>query len=168
MKSSATTIAVKKRKIFPFTRTTTIEIISALFILLFVYTGISKFLSLDSLKYVLKDYPLIGGYPIMVAWVLPTVELLIASMLFIPRTRLLGLYCSLGLMTSFTFYLIYMLMFTPKLPCTCGGMLEKLTWSQHLIFNMIFIMFALIGIWLAQKPQLNFSKEEVSDQVIFT
>ena len=136
-------------------RTTIVEVISALFILLFVYTAINKFLVLTDLKYVLKDFPLIGSFPQVVAWGLPISESIIALLLFIPRTKLSGLYGSLAMMTAFTFYLGYMLVFTPKLPCTCGGMLQKLSWPQHLIFNMIFIFLAIVAIRLYKKQQVT-------------
>lgn len=122
------------------------DIITALFILLFLYTAINKFIAIKDLKIVLKDYPLIGGLSEVIAWALPITEIAISALLFTPRTKLLGLYCSLILMSLFTLYLVYMLIYAPKLPCTCGGMLRKLSWSQHLIFNSIFILLAIIGI----------------------
>lgn len=130
---------------------TWIEIISALFILLFVYTGISKFQEIDSLEYALRDYPFIGNYSIFISWALPSIELLVAALLLIPRLRLMGLYGSLVLMSSFTLYLIIMFSFTNASPCTCGGMLQKLSWPQHLIFNVIMVILSIIGIRLFMK-----------------
>jgi len=137
-------------------RNTIIEIVSALFILLFAYTGINKLISIDTLQFVLKDYPLIGGFPNLVAWGLPVTELIVVLFLFIPRTRKIGLYCSLVLMSFFTLYLIYMLIFTPNKPCTCGGMLQQLSWTQHLIFNGAFILLALLALRLSRlRPRDN-------------
>jgi putative oxidoreductase len=95
-----------------------VEVISALFILLFVYTATSKLIWINDLKDVLVKYPLIGNFSNLVAWGLPIVELFVALLLFIPATRLKGFFASLILMTGFTLYLIYMLLFTPNLPCT--------------------------------------------------
>jgi putative oxidoreductase len=139
-------------------RNVIVEVISALFILLFVYTAINKFLEFNSLKIALKGYPLIGSFPILIAWALPLTEAIVSILLFVPKTRLLGLYASLVLMSSFTLYLAYMLLFTPTLPCTCGGLLQKLSWPQHLVVNVAFILQAVIGIWLKQKretPNVN-------------
>ncbi|MEJ0106741.1 MAG: MauE/DoxX family redox-associated membrane protein [Bacteroidota bacterium] len=98
------------------------DIIAALFILLFSYTAINKYVAMDTLKYVLSEYPLIGKqFAPIIAWGLPIVEIIVVVLLFMPRTRLLGLYSSLLLMTAFTLYLIYMLAFTDKRGCTCGG-----------------------------------------------
>ena len=148
-------------------RTMIVDVISALFILLFAYTAINKFLVLNDLKYVLKSFPLIGSFPQVIAWGLPISESFIALLLFIPRTKLLGLYGSLAMMTAFTFYLGYMLVFTPKLPCTCGGMLQKLSWPQHLIFNIFFVFLAIVAIRLYKKQQVT---REITETplVIFT
>jgi hypothetical protein len=135
-------------------RKTTVEVISALFILLFVYTAFNKFWGMDALQIVLKDYPLIGSISSIVAWGLPITETIIASLLFFPRTRLLGLYSSFTIMSLFTLYVIYMLIFAPHMPCTCGGMLQKLTWPQHLVFNLIFVALSIAGIRLL-KRELN-------------
>lgn len=129
-------------------RNTIVEIIASLFILLFAYTGINKFIAIDTLKGTLKEYPIIGDMPVLIAWGLPVIELLVSVLLFIPRTKLLGLYSAMALMISFTLYLGYMLVFTPKLPCTCGGMLQQLSWTQHLIFNLLFIVLSVCGLLL--------------------
>jgi putative oxidoreductase len=150
------------KKIIGLKPATIIDIISALFILLFVYTAINKFMAMNTLKFVLKDYPLIGGMPTLFAWTLPITELIVTLWLFIPRFRLLGLYSSLALMTAFTLYLSYMLTFTTKLPCTCGGMLQKLSWPQHLMFNIFFIALATIAIKLYRKRGKQKEETEIT------
>jgi putative oxidoreductase len=145
---------------------TVIEISSALFIFLFIYTGINKFLVLRELKIALKDYPLIGSMSDIIAWVLPASELIISILLFVPYTRLFGLYSSLLLMILFTLYLSYMLIFTQERPCTCGGMLQKLSWPQHFIFNIFFITLAAISIKLYKKQQKRRTDAETSSVLI--
>jgi putative oxidoreductase len=167
MKSSATTIAVKKRKILRFTLTTVIEIISALFILLFVYTALSKLSEQGKFKWALGESILLSNYAGTIAWALPTVELLVALLLFIPRTRLWGLYASTVLMVIFTIYLGYMIAFDPKLPCSCGGVLQNMTWKQHLIFNVFFTLLAGTGGWLYRKKNRLLERES-THSVIYT
>lgn len=55
------------------------------------------------------------------------------------------------LMVAFTSYIIYIIMFNAQLPCTCGGMLEMLSWPQHLAFNITFILLGIIAIILLRK-----------------
>jgi putative oxidoreductase len=123
------------------------EIIAALFILLFAYTAISKFLEFSSFRTVLHMSPLIGDTASIVAWGLPLTEIAISLLLFFPRTRRKGFWASLIIMTLFTIYLTYMIYFTPIRPCNCGGVLQQMTWKQHLIFNTFFTLLAGIGLW---------------------
>lgn len=124
------------------TKTFAIEIIAALFIFLFIYTALSKFYDFKNFTSVLGQSPLIGKLNLLVAWVLPLAELITALLLFIPRTKLVGLYASLILMIVFTFYIGYMLLFSPHLPCSCGGVIRQLTWKQHLLLNIFFVIAA--------------------------
>jgi putative oxidoreductase len=132
-------------------RGTIIEIIAALFILLFVYTGVSKLMEHTNFTNVLKGSPLVGSFAGVVAWALPITELIVALLLIFPKTRLKGLYASAILMSMFTIYLAYMIAFTPKLPCSCGGVLKELTWKQHLVFNIFFTLLAIWGIMLSRR-----------------
>jgi hypothetical protein len=92
----------------------------------------------------------------IVGWSLPAVELVVSVLLFLPFTKKLGLYLSFGLMVLFTAYISYMVMFTPHLPCSCGGVIKQLSWKQHLVFNAFFIVVAFAGIILFRKE--NFVK----------
>lgn len=129
-----------------------VEALAALLILLFVYTASSKLMEYENFRNVLLQSPLIGKQAPLVAWALPLIELIIAVLLFIPRTRLTGLWCSFILMTVFTLYIAYMLAFVTKHPCPCGGVLSKLTWPQHLVFNIFFTLLSVVAIWLTKRP----------------
>lgn len=124
------------------------EICSALLILLFVYTGISKFMEVQRFRIVVSQSPLIGSYAGIISKILPMIELATAGLLFIPITRKWGLIASLALMLLFTGYVGYMILFTPHLPCSCGGVIKKLTWREHLVFNLFFTAVAATGLWL--------------------
>ncbi|MCC9073533.1 hypothetical protein LNQ49_18305 [Flavobacterium sp. F-65] len=41
-----------------------------------------------------------------------------------------------------------MLNYSSYLPCSCGGILEKMSWLEHLIFNFIFVLLAGLALWL--------------------
>jgi hypothetical protein len=125
-----------------------IDITAALLILLFAYTGISKLSEQRIFEYVISKSPLIGTWAPGLSWTIPIVELLTVILLFFPYTKLAGLWASLGLMLLFTGYIAYMLVFSSKLPCSCGGVLKKLTWIQHLEFNVLFTLLSGISIRL--------------------
>lgn len=125
-----------------------VTVISSLFILLFVYTALSKWLDFDSFKDVLAHSPLIGSLSFLIACLLPVLEIWVATLLFFPSLRRVGLYASLILLIVFTGYLVYMLLYAPELPCSCGGVLRYLSWRSHVLFNICWIMMAIIAIKL--------------------
>jgi len=128
-----------------------IEIICSMLILLFVYAALSKVSDYNRFTVQLSKSPFITAFPVFVAWSIPTVELLISLMLVIKRTRLIGLYAAFFLMSLFTAYLIIMLNFSYFIPCSCGGVLEKLSWDQHIIFNFFFIAISAAGAIMQHK-----------------
>src|SRR6185312_1492234 len=112
--NSFTRFIVTKRKLV-------VEIIAALFILLFLYTALNKTFQIGSTENVLKKTPMFSGIARETAWGVVALEFIVSFMLFLPRTRKIGLYASLFLMISFTGYIAYMKAFVPDLPCSCGG-----------------------------------------------
>ena len=129
------------------------DIISGALLLLFLYTSLNKLTHYDTFKAALHTSPLLKDVSGVIAWLLPAIEIVVAATLFIPYTRVKGLKASLILITAFTLYLLYMIAFTPRLPCNCGGVLQSLTWSQHIFFNLFFILLALTGILLYKKDK---------------
>jgi Methylamine utilisation protein MauE len=135
-------------------KTIIIEIISSLFILLFVYTAMMKFIEHDSFKVVLGESPLIGSMANALSWLLPVTEILTAILLFFPSVRIWGFISALFLMTIFTGYITYMLLFASSLPCSCGGVLAHMTWKEHMVFNVFFTILAAAGLRLTLRNKL--------------
>ena len=131
---------------------TTIEIIAILFVTLFLYTGISKWMDYYVFKEQIALSPLLAPIAQGVAILLPATEIIVSVILFIPRTRQIGLYASFILMILFTGYIIYVLNYNPQLPCTCGGFIQALSWHQHLVLNIVLIILSLRAIILMKKP----------------
>ncbi len=125
-----------------------LEIICFLFILLFTYAAVMKLMDVQKFTVQIGQSPLLTDFAPVVAWVIPISELLIAGMLAMTRFRLVGLYAAFSLMVMFTAYIIAILQFSEHVPCSCGGVLEKMGWTEHLIFNIGFVMLGLGGILL--------------------
>lgn len=130
------------------------EIISALFILLFVYTATTKLIEHESFRAVLGESPLIGKKANILSWLLPILELFTAALLFIPSFRKWGFTSALILMLIFTFYISYMILFASDLPCSCGGVISRITWPQHLVFNIFFTALAAIALRFTLRNKL--------------
>lgn len=126
------------------------DIISGLLILLFAYTAFSKLADPLHFQAVLSQMLLIKHIAGFISFALPVTELIVCALLLIPNTRISGLYSSFELLMVFTLYVGYMILFDPHLPCSCGGVLQKLNWTQHLIFNVVFIALSLMAIKLYQ------------------
>jgi uncharacterized membrane protein YphA (DoxX/SURF4 family) len=131
-------------------KNTIVEIISLLFIILFLYTGISKLMDYAVFKEQIATSPLLAPISGWIAILLPAIEIMLSVILFIPRWRLKGLYASLVLMIMFTGYIIAILTFNEHIPCSCGGVIELLSWKGHIAFNSAFIGLALAGIALGK------------------
>lgn len=134
-------------------RKTLLEIFTFLFILLFVYGAVSKLLDYQKFTVQLGQSPILTNYAPLLGWVVPFVEIVISFFLIFSRTRLIGFYCFFSLMTMFTVYIILASRFSDYVPCSCGGVLEDLTWTQHLYFNIGFMVLALVGIFLYPKEK---------------
>lgn len=130
-----------------------IEIITALFILLFLYTAISKITEHDTFRTILSKSPLLKLSAGLLSWLLPVTEIITSILLFLPFTRKHGLILSLGLMAVFTIYVAYMVLFVPNLPCSCGGVLKELSWNQHIIFNLFFTALGALALRLIYKQK---------------
>lgn len=137
------------------TKSLIVEIIAALFILLFVYAATSKLMDHQSFLHAIQNSPLLKPVAAVISWFIPFTEITISMSLFSSKFRNAGLLYSMLLMSVFTLYLIYMLLFIPHLPCSCGGVLSGLTWGQHLAFNAVFTLLGLFG-WIISKTNKNF------------
>jgi len=131
-----------------------IDIISLAFVSLFIYTAVSKFMTHNKFVWALKMSPYIGDKAEVLGWIIPVTELLISGLLIFEKSRRQGLIVSLSLMTLFTAYLIYMVATIGKLPCTCGGVISRLSWNQHIGFNLFFVGLAIAALGLFKKQKI--------------
>ena len=108
-----------------------------LFIILFVYAAVSKLIDFANFKVQVAQSPLLSAFAGTIAYAVVVGELIIAVLLCFPKTRTSGLYLFFGFMTAFTVYIYLILNYSPFVPCSCGGVLEKMGWTEHLWFNVI-------------------------------
>lgn len=134
------------------------DVILVLFVFLWVYTSVHKILEFDKFSLDLSRSPFVEKWASIVSYALPTGELILVALLSIPRTRLLGMYLSLFTISLFTGYVYMMLEYAPDLPCTCGGIMEELSWEQHLFVNGLLTILAIISILLKSTIYERFQK----------
>lgn len=120
--------------------------VSYLYALLFMYAAFSKLFKYEQFRVQLGQSPLLSAFATPVSVAVPALEIFIAVMLVYDRLRFFGLFLGYGLMAMFTAYIYIILNYSAFVPCSCGGILEKMTWNQHLLFNLVFVLLALVAI----------------------
>ena len=137
-------------------RQVVLECIAALLILLFLYASVSKFLDFKRFIDEMNNQPLPNSWTPFLVWGIPFLEIAISAALIFEYTRLLALYASLVLMTLFTIYAIMILVhFFPYVPCSCGGVIRKLTWPQHLALNLFYVALSVLGLVLQRSQNVK-------------
>jgi hypothetical protein len=125
------------------------EVIAALLVLLFLYAAFSKLADFPAFRAAMAKQPFPKWAQAVLVFALPAAEIVTALLLVPARTRLEGLCAFCGMMGLFTGYTAAVLLhWSPWVPCTCGGLISRLSWGQHLVFNLFFLSLGLLGIRL--------------------
>ncbi|MNK92879.1 Methylamine utilization protein MauE [compost metagenome] len=136
--------------------------ISYCFILLFLYAAMSKLMDYQEFKVQLSQSPILMDYAAVLVWLVPVVEIVIAIMLAFKKTMLPGMFAAFGLMAMFSVYILMILYSGERIPCSCGGLLEKMSWQQHLVFNIVFVVLGIVGIVLQSVISREAKRREIS------
>ena len=138
------------------------DLIYLLLIALFIYTAVSKVYELEIFHEQMLNQPLPHWLTTRLSWLIPSIEIVTVVLLAIERTRLYGFIISFALLGAFTLYVLLVLVhFFDRVPCSCGGVLQSMTWEAHLAFNIIFFLLAFAGLRLEQMRLKN-SPDEIS------
>ncbi len=121
-----------------------VYIVPLLLIVVFAYTGLSKLIAHQLFLSQIRHLKLPFVLSNIASYALPTAELMVAVMLCFSSTKNLGLWASVLLMGLFTGYTIFVLA-GKNIPCSCGGVLAAMTWTQHLYFNIALLLFAVVS-----------------------
>ena len=125
-----------------------IKSVCCLYALLFVYAAMSKLLDFENFGRQLGQSPMLSAFAGWISWLVPGLEIGLALLLFVSQLRLIALFASYLLMGMFTVYIYILLHYSAFVPCSCGGILESLTWNEHMVFNTVFLLIAAIAILL--------------------
>ncbi len=123
-----------------------IDITTAMFIFLFVYAAASKLIDYQKFEVQIGQSPMLTHFAGWFAWLIPSLEIIICFFLAVPNLQIIGLYGFFCLMIIFTTYIIAITNFSEYIPCSCGGVLQHMNWTQHLVFNIFFVILSTISI----------------------
>ncbi|RZJ87633.1 MAG: hypothetical protein EOO20_15605, partial [Chryseobacterium sp.] len=124
------------------TKDLVVFIICLICIFLFLTSAYDKISEHSKFVRGLSKVAYIGGYAELIGWLVPATEVAMSILLINPKTHKLGLIGFIATMAVFTAYILSMILWAEKLPCHCNLIIEKLTWGQHIWFNLIFIVIA--------------------------
>jgi len=130
---------------------TAVTVVRLICLALFAVSAYDKFLDHERFMKGLSAVNYIGEYSIVISWMVPVVEVMVCLLLIVPETANYGLSAFGSLMGIFTIYISSMLLWAEKLPCHCNLIIEKLSFGEHLMFNLAFICLAIFGLWLNSK-----------------
>lgn len=133
-----------------------ILLVAYLHVLLFTYAAASKLFDYPNFLIQIGQSPLLAAFAQPVAIGVPVIELVIVVILCFEQTRTTGLLAAYILMVMFTAYIFIILNYSDYVPCSCGGVLEKMGWTEHLTFNCIFAVLALLAFLLAVRQSSCF------------
>lgn len=128
-----------------------LEVTNAILIITWLHTGISKLITHVAFYIQMAQSPFFSKYPMFFSYGAPILEIVIALLLIIRRTRLIGFIASFVLMAFFTFYVIYLMIYVPNLPCSCGGVVSWMSWPQHLAFNILLTILAGLAAFVTKR-----------------
>jgi hypothetical protein len=130
---------------------------------LFMYTAYAKLVDHDRFLKGLSQVHLISSFAVFVSWFVPVSETLTFILLLLPNTIKLGFYAFTSLMILFSIYITCALIWEKNLPCHCGGIIEQLSWIQHLWFNLAFIIMSVFAIQLVNSDHTfkNYKNEKL-------
>ncbi|MFD2287911.1 hypothetical protein GJU39_06410 [Pedobacter petrophilus] len=136
------------------------QVISGAFILLWTYTAGSKLANFGAYTMEMHRQVFSAEISVVLMYILPIVELLAVILLLFPKTNKIGLILSLLLISTFTGYVLLIIIgYFPNVPCSCGGVIRALGWKGHLLFNLVFLMLAISSLFI--KPKREASDKEV-------
>ncbi|MES2875456.1 MAG: MauE/DoxX family redox-associated membrane protein [Bacteroidota bacterium] len=136
---------------------TALEIISGLLAAMFFYASFSKLSNYEKAERDMKNQIFPQPIAELLTWLIPLIEILVVLLLLFPQTRKTALWASLALLIVFTAYIaLIMTGIFGRIPCSCGGILQHMSYGTHLLFNLFFICISLLGIaignyWIYQK-----------------
>jgi putative oxidoreductase len=120
---------------------------AALIVLLFVYAATLKLAGFGEFRFQLYRQTFPHIIADILVYALPAAEFAAVLLLLFSRTFFAGLLLSLALLSLFTAYIALVLLgFWAHVPCSCGGVLSRLGWKPHLLFNGCFIVLNLVAI----------------------
>jgi hypothetical protein len=127
-------------------RKITDEILSSAMVIMWCYGATKKIIKHDRFNAEISWFPLISNVATFISYAFPALLLITSVLITINKTRLLGLYISLGILAILNAYLFSVVRFAEKVPCSCSGIWDNIEWNGQMIINLVFIVINVVAI----------------------
>lgn len=135
-------------------KTTLIQLTRFLLVALWAYAACSKLSDLEHSRYLMLNQVFPKSIALILVWAVPLTEIGIAVLLCFEDGLRPGFRLSMVLLSLFTLYICLILTnIFGRIPCSCGGFIERMSWEQHLAFNLFFIFLAVLASRLLKKQE---------------
>ena len=140
-----------------------LDTVNLILIAVLLYAAVNKFIHYQSFRFELNLTPAIKGLVKHFVWMIPGIEFLISLLLMINKTRILALYLSIIIFSTYLFSMFTLRMYVPNIR---GGILDRLTFNQYIIANSILLILAIIGIFSFYISRSAIGKEDVESHCL--
>jgi len=143
-----------------------IRLIAVSLAVLFFYAAVSKLDEYAIFQMQLQKYPLALPLVKHQAWLVPVIEMVIASFLLLPGLQVKGLFSALFVLSIYTAYLTCLPGDKFSAPCRCGEPWQSFSLRSNIIFNLFCVLTTGIGVVLCGKVMqpMPFSYTDVGSQ----
>lgn len=126
---------------------------AGLLILLMSYAAVSKLLVLPEFRGQMLNQNLPRALALLLVLLIPAAEILVCGLLWAPASRRYGFLAASLLLGVFSTYIALVILGAwSRTPCSCGGVIGRLSWTAHFWFNMIFLAAGVIGWRTTPRP----------------
>ncbi|WEK21643.1 MAG: hypothetical protein P0Y49_10895 [Candidatus Pedobacter colombiensis] len=125
-----------------------VAILTVFLILFWLYAAGTQISDFNKFKGEMNNQVFSNRISRLLAYLIPSSEIIIATLLVNRPTRLIGMKMSLLLTLTFSTYIILALLNVySRMPCNCAGLMgSNSTWVANLILNLIVTVVAVTGL----------------------
>ncbi|WP_158656106.1 MauE/DoxX family redox-associated membrane protein [Sphingobacterium sp. HMA12] len=130
------------------------KILRGIMILFWIYVGMDKIWQLSAFRIALEQQPVISDLAPILFWSLPLMEIGVGILLAMPlaRLRAWGWRASTLLIIVFTIYIgLGVFNVYAQKPCMCTSFLSRISWTAHLLINIVILGLSIAGLLLPPK-----------------
>ncbi|SIS67349.1 hypothetical protein SAMN05421788_101550 [Filimonas lacunae] len=124
-----------------------VEGVNSLLVFFFTIICMYKMMNVRAMRHDMLNQPLPLWLSKVLIWIILLYEIVLVVLLLKRSTRKLGMYVALFLFVVYTIYTLLIINnFFAYVPCSCGGVVRFLSWSQNLWLNLCFLLLIVIAI----------------------